>query len=603
MTAPDPTTRIFLNVERSITGRKWSHRLSEVQERLAKAIWQQHDVDQFTARLLAGRDVALQDVPAYLDPTIRRLLPNPATLMDARKAAERIAAAIVNSEPVAIFADYDVDGATAAALLGRYLQHFGLVSPIHVPDRLFEGYGPNEAAVTALRDTGATLLITVDCGTTSAAALAHAGHIGFDVVVLDHHQCDGTTPTVTALVNPNRPDDLSGQGHLAAVGVVFITLVCVNSVLRDKYGKPANTLPPLLSWLDLVALGTVCDVVPLRGVNRAFVAKGLIPLRQRTNCGLRALGDVARLTGPPRADHLGFILGPRINAGGRIGDAALGARLLMTDDDDEARAIATQLDALNQKRRAAEAAMLADAQGEVAAEIGDGDGPAVIVTARGGWHPGLVGLLAARLKERYGRAAIAIGFDENDLGVGSGRSISGVDLGAAVIAARQAGILEKGGGHAMAAGLTVRRQNLSALRAFLEKQLGAATQKARLHDVLTIDAALTASGATVALCKRMEQTGPFGAGSPAPLFAFATHRISFAKRVGENHVRCRLSDSAGGHINAIAFRAADTPLGDGLFRARQDRPLHIAARLNVNVWRGEERVEIAIVDAAEPHQL
>ncbi len=596
----DRAERHFLNVHESVTGRMWSDRLDEAGARLATAMEQRHALDPVVARVLAGRDVALDKVPEHLDPRLKTLLPDPATLTDCTRAAARLGQAIKVRENVAIFADYDVDGATSAALLILYLRHFGLTPELHIPDRIFEGYGPNKAAISALRETGATLLVAVDCGTTSKEPLAHARAIGFDVIVLDHHKSDASLPDVTALVNPNRPDDLSGQGHLAAVGVVFITLVAINVWLREAKEYASSALPNLLQWLDLVALGSVCDVVPLLGVNRAFVTKGLIAARRRSNIGLAALGDVAQLSGPVDVYHLGYILGPRINAGGRIGDAGLGCRLLTCEDPDEASAIATELDGLNKKRQQAEALMLEDAMAEVEAEMGAGDGPAVIVSARQGWHPGLVGLVAARMKERYRRPAIAIGFDEQGLGVGSGRSVAGVDLGEMIIAARAAEILLKGGGHAMAAGLTVHRSKLGALRAFLESHTRQAVKGSLREETLTIDAALTASGATAALWQRLQRAGPFGAGNPAPIFALPAHQVQFAKRVGANHVRCSLRDGGGARLGAIAFGAADSPLGDFLFKAQGGPPIHVGGHLNRSTWQGRERIELIIADAAQP---
>ena len=406
-------------------------------------------------------------------------------------------------------------------------------------------------------------------------------------------------PPADAIVNPNRQDDLSGLGHLAAVGVTFLTVVAVNRVLRERgWYAGGRKEPDLLQWLDLVALGTICDVVPLVGLNRAFVAKGLLALARRENRGIAALADVARLGGPVAPYHLGFVIGPRINAGGRIGDAALGARLLVSDDPVESAAIAVELDRLNQERQAMEAAMVEEAVAEADAEIGAGEGPAVVVTASPRWHPGVVGLIASRLKERFQRPAIAIAFQANGVGTGSGRSIVGVDLGHAIRTAVERGILIKGGGHAMAAGLTIQMTRLGELRAFLETHL---REPVLAHDGhhLDIDAALSARGATVELIELLDQAGPYGAGHPEPMFAFPNHRIAYADVVGNGHVRMTLASADGGMLKAIAFRAAGTALGDGLIAAR-GRSLHVAGMLSVDSWQERRQPSLRVVDAAEP---
>ena len=429
---------------------------------------------ELLARVLAGRGVEADDALAYLDPTIRQLMPDPHTLTDMEAAAARLARAVEKDETVAIFGDYDVDGATASALLAHYLRQCGLDPIVHIPDRIFEGYGPNVDAIRSFAERGVTLLVTVDCGTTSLETLAEAHKLGLDVVVIDHHQADEQLPPAAAIVNPNRADDMSGLGHLAAVGLTFVTLVALSRTLRQRgFWSGSRPEPDLLSALQLVALGTVADVVPLTGLNRAFVAKGLIAMRRREHPGLTALMDVARLTGPPEAWHLGFLLGPRINAGGRIGRADLGARLLLEQDPTECARIAVELDRLNQERRAIEQATLAEAEAEALAALGLEEKGAVVVTAQQGWHPGVVGLVAARLKERYGRPAFAIALERGGVGTGSGRSIAGVDLGRAVRQAVHEGLLVKGGGHAMAAGITLKKDALGAFRAFLEDTLAA----------------------------------------------------------------------------------------------------------------------------------
>src|SRR5271154_2379680 len=462
-------SRLFLGVEASATGRPWHDRLDQRGSARALAIAQRHDVPELLARILAGRNVEADAVDAFLDPTIKHAMPDPHVLTAMKEAAARIADAATRGESVAIFGDYDVDGATSAALLARYLRQCGRDPIIHIPDRLFEGYGPNVEAVRALAARGATLLICVDCGTTSIEPLTEAKKLGLDVVVIDHHQADEELPPAFAIVNPNRRDDLSGLGHLAAVGLVFMTVVAVNRVLRERgFWTVQRPEPDLLAFLDDVALGTVADVVPLIGLNRAFVAKGLIALRQRERPGHVSLMDVARLTGPPEAWHLGFLLGPRINAGGRIGRADLGVRLLVEEDPIEAAKIAAELDRLNRERQVIEQQTVAQAEAEAMAALGIEEAGSVVVTAAEGWHPGVVGLIAARLKEKFGRPAFAIALEPGGIGTGSGRSIAGVDIGRAVRRAVADGLIDKGGGHAMAAGITLRKAALGEWRAYLE---------------------------------------------------------------------------------------------------------------------------------------
>src|ERR1700691_905983 len=516
----------FLGVEHSATGRAWRNRRGERAAARALAIAQRHDVPELLARILAGRNIDVDGVDAFLDPAIKRAMPDPHVLAGMREAAGRIADAIVRSQTVAIFGDYDVDGATSAALLARFLRQAGLGPLIHIPDRLFEGYGPNVEAVRSLAARGATLLVTVDCGTTSIEPLAEARALNVDVVVLDHHQADEALPPAFAIVNPNRCHDLSGLGHLAAVGLTFMTVVAISRELRTRglwnEGRPE---PDLLALLDDVALRTVADVVPLVGLNRAFVAKGLIALRRRERIGHRSLMDVARLSGPPEAWHLGFLLGPRINAGGRIGRADLGVKLLLESDPIEAGKIAAELDRLNQERQAIEQATLAQAEAEAAAALGIEEKGAVVVTAGQGWHPGVVGLVAARLKEKFGRPAFAIALEPGGVGTGSGRSIAGVDIGRAVRRAVAEGLLIKGGGHAMAAGVTLRKGALAELRAFLESTLGADVETARRSSGLMIDGAVTAAAANSDLVAMIGRAAPFGAGNPEPVIALPAHTV------------------------------------------------------------------------------
>jgi single-stranded-DNA-specific exonuclease len=593
-----PTDGLFLGVESSATGRAWRDRLDARGAARALAIAQRYDLPELLARIIAGRNIEIDAVEAFLDPTVRRSMPDPHVLTAMPEAAARIADAVQGGETIAIFGDYDVDGATSSALLARFLRQAGSDPLIHIPDRLFEGYGPNVEAVRGLAQRGATLLVTVDCGTTSIEPLAQACALGVDVVVIDHHQADEALPPAVAIVNPNRRDDLSGLGHLAAVGLTFMTVVAVNRLLRARGFWTANRPEPdLLTFLDDVALGTVADVVPLIGLNRAFVAKGLIALRQRNRVGHTSLMDVARLAGPPEAWHLGFLLGPRINAGGRIGRADLGVRLLIEEDPIEAGRIAAELDRLNRERQVIEMETVAQAEAEAVAALGLEDQGAVIVTAAEGWHPGVVGLVAARLKEKFGRPAFAIALEPGGIGTGSGRSIPGVDIGTAVRRAVANGLLEKGGGHAMAAGVTLRKSALAPLRAFLESALAADVESARRANGLSIDGAISAGAANAGLVAMIERAGPFGSGNPEPVIALPAHTLAYIEEAGQSHIRLRLKSADGAGVNAIAFRAVGQKLGAALVQNR-GRLVHAAGSFALDRWQGEERVQFRLSDIA-----
>jgi single-stranded-DNA-specific exonuclease len=591
-------SRLFLGVVNSATGRAWRDRLDDRGAARALGIAQHHALPELLARILAGRGIETDAVEAFLDPTIKRSMPDPDVLTAMKEAAERIADAVTYSESVAIFGDYDVDGATSAALLARFLRQCGIEPIIHIPDRLFEGYGPNVEAVRALAERGATLLVCVDCGTTSIAPLTEAKTLGLDVVVIDHHQADEALPPALAVVNPNRRDDLSGLGHLAAVGLTFMTVVAVNRALRQRrFWNPVRPEPDLLAYLDDVALGTVADVVPLIGLNRAFVAKGLIALRRRERAGHVSLMDVARLSAPPEAWHLGFLLGPRINAGGRIGRADLGVRLLLEEDAIEAARLAGELDRLNKERQAIEQNTLAAAEAEADAALGIEEKGAVVVTAAEGWHPGIVGLVAARLKEKFSRPAFAIALERGGIGTGSGRSIVGVDIGRAVRRAVTEGLLVKGGGHAMAAGVTLRKGALAPLRAFLEEMLGVDVERARRASGLLIDGAVSAAAADADLVAMIARAGPFGSGNPEPVIALPAHTVTYAEEVGQAHVRVRLKSADGAAANAVAFRAAGQKLGIALRNSRGQR-VHAAGCFALDRWQGEERVQFKLIDIA-----
>lgn len=592
----DTVARAFLGVEQSVSGQRWVSRLDQAGQNRALAMAQVHGIPELITRVLAGRGVGVDEALEFLDPTIRSLMPDPHTLTDCEKAANRLALAIEEGEKVAIFGDYDVDGAAASALMYRFLHHFDLEPEIYIPDRIFEGYGPNPAAMQQLAANGASLIVTVDCGSTSHESLAAAKQAGTDVVVIDHHQVGTELPPCEALVNPNREDDLSGQGHLCAAGVVFLVLVATLRVLKDRQVRKAFTLD-LLSYLDIVALATVCDVVPLKGLNRAYVVKGLVAARHMNNVGLAALFKKAGLGGPVTPYHFGFLIGPRINAGGRIGDAALGSRLLTLDDPSQAEVIAERLDELNRERQAMETVMLAEAEAEALYEYGDGSGAGVIVTARENWHPGIVGLLASRLKDRFRRPAFAIAFDSSGKGSGSGRSINGFDLGKMVRTAVDMGLLVKGGGHAMAAGLTVERANLGRLRTFFEESAAKTVGALVENSVLKIDGAIGASGATTEMVDRLEAAGPYGSGHSQPIFAVPAHRLKDARPVGTSHIKITLEALDGSRLDGIAFRAADTPMGQLLLNSR-GKSVHVAGTLGADQWQGQRRVQLRVIDAA-----
>jgi single-stranded-DNA-specific exonuclease len=574
----------YLGVEASITGRRWIGPDLE-EERLAAALTQRAGLEPGVAAVLARRGVAPEEAAGFLAPSLRDLLPDPALLEDMEAASDRLAHALKRRERIAIFSDYDVDGGASAALLLTWLRQMGHGATLYVPDRIDEGYGPNEPAMAALaRDHD--LIVCVDCGTLSHGPIAAA--TGADVIVLDHHLAGADLPDCVAVVNPNRQDEPGDLGHLCAAAVVFLLLVDLNRRLRSE----GVAGPDLMAMLDLVALATVADVAPLRDVNRAFVRQGLTVMARRHRKGLVALSDVARLDRPPTSHHLGFVLGPRINAGGRVGEADLGARLLASDDAEEAEALARRLDALNADRREIEA-RVRDAALAQAAERGL-DGP-LVWAAGDGWHPGVVGIVASRLKEHTHRPAVVIGFDGEE-GKGSGRSVSGVDLGASVQRLAAEGLIEKGGGHRMAAGLSLGRAQLEPAMArlsdLLERQ-GAGTDGA---GDLRLDGVLMPQAAQPELVERIEAAGPFGAAAPAPRFAFPAMRIRMTRPVGEGHLRLSFSDSGGPTLDAIAFDAAR--LGLDALQGHQGRPVHLAGRVELNHWNGRTRVQLRLADAA-----
>lgn len=585
---PAAETPAFLGVIQSLTGRRWQARAADA--RVAQALAQRHGLPELLARCMAGRGLSLEAAPDFLTPTLRALMPNPSSLRDMEAAAARLAQAIRQNEAVTIFGDYDVDGGTSSALLLRFLSHCGLNAGLYIPDRLKEGYGPNAGAFNQIA-ASSKLVICVDCGTTAHEPLRHARDIGLDVIVLDHHAAEPALPPCVALVNPNRLDDTSGQGTLCAAGVTYLFIIAVNRLLRaEGYYGAAVAEPDLLQWLDLVALGTVADVVPLTGLNRAYVSQGLRVLARTQNAGLAALLHIGRATLPPDAFTAGFVLGPRVNAGGRVGKSDLGARLLACDDADEALALAVQLDSFNVQRKEVEAEVLAAAEYQAEQE---GDTPFLLLAAEG-WHPGVIGIVAARLKDRYHRPCFVIGLD-GDIGKGSGRSIRGLDLGAMVIAARQAGLLINGGGHAMAAGLTVERANIAPLRAFFAERTAKFLAASPIVPSLTLDGMVAGGAATPDFIAQLERLKPFGTGNPEPRFALPACRIARADVVGEKHVRL-IFTCGGARLTGIAFRALDSALGKALLESRE--PLHLAGYLRADNWNGRNGVQLQIEDAA-----
>jgi single-stranded-DNA-specific exonuclease len=588
----------FLGVDRSLTGRRWMPRLDD--DRRALQLAQSADIPELIARVLAARGVTPDTCEAHLHPTLKAFLPDPSSVMDMDIAANRIADSIVNEEQVAVFGDYDVDGATSSALLKRYFEAAGSALRIYIPDRIKEGYGPNAPAFMKLKDLGVSLVITVDCGTMAHKPLGLAKERGLDVVVLDHHQAEPQLPPAVAVVNPNRLDDTSGLGQLAAAGVVFLVLVALNRTLRARgWFNDERPEPDLLGLLDLTALGTVCDVVPLTGLNRAFVTQGLKVMGRRNNVGLAALGEVSKLQGAPGTYHAGFLLGPRVNAGGRVGRSDLGARLLTTHDAQEAQEIAIALDTYNRERQAIEALVLEQALEQVETELartGANQAPPMIIAAAEGWHPGVIGIVASRLKDKYERPTFVIALDGQGVGKGSGRSIPGVDLGRVVTAALEAGLLTNGGGHAMAAGLTVPSGKLEPLQTFLSGRVANDVLAAGEARLLKLDGALTTHAASREMFELLEQAGPYGAGNPEPRFAVPRVRVVRADRVGQNHVRCILAGDEGGRLKGIAFRAADSELGEGLLNGG-GATFHVAGRLRADDWQGRHDVQLQIDDA------
>ncbi|MBT8427513.1 MAG: single-stranded-DNA-specific exonuclease RecJ [Erythrobacter sp.] len=580
-------------VSQSLTGRAWRWRGGNMD------LGQGHmgDDDAIVRQLLLARGVAAEDVPRHLTPTLREFLPDPSEFNDMETAADRIAQAILSREKITIYGDYDVDGATSSALLIRLLRELGMDADYYIPDRLLEGYGPSGEALVKLGESGSSLIVTVDCGAMAHEALAMASDAGIDVIVVDHHKCSPELPRAAALVNPNRLDEndlAAAHGHLAAVGVAFLLAIALVRTLRARGFFENRKEPDLFALLDIVALGTVADVAALHGLNRAFVAQGLKVMGRRDNIGMSALIDASRLKRAPICSDLGFALGPRINAGGRVGESTLGVRLLTTEDEDEAREIAAQLSALNEERRAIEAEVQQAAEEQLAGQ----HNRAVHVVAARGWHPGVIGIVAGRIKEKTGKPSLVIALDETGEGKGSGRSIAGVDLGAAIIRASEEGLLVKGGGHAMAAGLTVEEARLEEFADWLDAHLEAAVSRSDANREMLLDLAVAPGGLTPALVEALERGGPYGMGWPGPRVAVGPVRLVKCDIVGTDHVRLIASGDDGKSFKGIAFRAADSDMGQALLHGSRGRRLWLAGRVKIDDWGSRPQAELHLEDAA-----
>ncbi len=579
---------------KSATGTIW--KLRDIDERAVAAIAQKFDIPEIVARVVSLRGIDVDNVEKFLNPTIKNYLPDPMEFLDMEKAANRLADAVMNGEEIAIFGDYDVDGATSSALLKRFFREVDADPIVYIPDRIKEGYGPNTNALLELHEQGAKVCITVDCGTSAFEPLAAAAKAGLEVIVIDHHLGGEKLPEAVAIVNPNRLDETSKHGHLAAVGMAFLLVVAVNTKLREKNWYDDKEAPNLLNLLDLVALGTVCDVVHLKGVNRAFVAQGLKIMRKRNNIGLNMLIDVVNINSAPGTYHLGFVLGPRINAGGRVGQANFGARLLSTEDLDEADEIAKELNKFNAERKAIEQMVMEEAVSQVEEKGVDGS---IVIAKSEGWHPGVIGIVASRLKERFNRPAAVISLSDG-IGKASARSINGIDFGSAVVAANQSGLLVTGGGHAMAAGFTVKESKIDELEQFFSKKFGENIEKLAVRTI-KLDGKITIAGVTTDFASLLQQVEPFGAGNAEPRFIIENVCIVKVDIIGGDHVRCILSDAnsggQGGTIKAMAFRSLEAPLGKALLSNRGN-VVNIAGRVRLNNWQGVNRVEMLIDDVA-----
>ena len=571
----------------------WMERPYE--SRAALGLAQQFNLPSLVGRLLSSRGIDAEEVNSYLNPKLNTLLPDPLHLLGMKDGLNRLLDAVEKGQNIAVFGDYDVDGATSSALIYRYFLAIGIKIRIYIPDRLKEGYGPNIPAIDQLKSESTNLIITVDCGTAAHESLSYAKQENIDVLVVDHHVAEAVLPEAIAVINPNRLDENTPHRQLAAVGVSFLLIIGLNKVLRESGYFSNNNIsePDMMQWLDLVALGTVADVVPLIGINRALVKQGLKVMAMRRNIGLLALADIAGLDETPGAYHLGFIFGPRVNAGGRVGESHLGAKLLTTEDQNEAVKLARILDKYNQDRKQIETEIY-----DQALKLVDTRRSRHTLIVMGeGWHPGVIGIIASRLKERFGVPTCVLTRNGDKI-TGSGRSVSGVDLGSVVIAARQRGILTAGGGHAMAAGFTVTAEKLEAFKEFIETRIANFVEENDIQPTLTIDSTLSVEASTIELVKSLERLGPFGSGNAEPRFAFASLRIAKSDVVGKDHVRCHLVDTIGQRLQAISFRSLDTDLGQRLLN-HGGLPLNFVGRLRENSWQGRSSVQLLIDDGAE----
>ena len=592
----DGRSNIVLGVRKSVSGFLWSNRFSDA--RASIAFSQATELPEIVARVLVARGVKSDDAESFLNPTVRELMPDPSQFQDIDNSVERLIHAIERGEIIAVFGDYDVDGATSGGILIRYLKEVGAKTLSYVPDRTKEGYGPNINAFNYLQSVGVGLVVTVDCGITAFESLDHAYKINLDVIVVDHHVAEPKLPRAFGIINPNRLDESGMYGELAAVGVTFLLVVALNRSLRMKNWFTQNKTPEpdLLCFLDLVALGTICDVVPLTGLNRAFVKQGLKVMGKRGNIGIAALSDIIGLESAPGTYEVGFLIGPRVNAGGRVGEPSLGTRLLTTEDKNEAEAIATELQVFNEERKIIEADILDAATIQVLERESDGLITPIILVAGEGWHPGVTGIVASRLKDKFGRPSVVVAFKDG-LGKASCRSIYGVDIGSAITAARQMGLLLNGGGHKMAAGFTVKFSNFEKLGNFLNERLASSVESALGNRELGLDGVLTIEGANLELLDKLQKVGPYGAGNSEPRFALSNVRITRADIVGKGHVRCSLKGESGKNLKAIAFRCADDALGSFLLSS-SDARINLAGFLRNVRWRDRNGVQFVIIDAA-----
>ena len=589
----DTTEQYVFGVEQSISGKRWVRR--HYDSITAMGLAQQFDLPEIIASILSSRGIEAKSVNAYLDPKLNNYLPDPFHLKGMKEGTDRLVSAIKAGQKVAVFGDYDVDGATSSALLCRYFRALGLKIRIYIPDRVEEGYGPSKRAMDTLKSEGVEVVVTVDCGTTAHDCLSYAKKQELDVIVVDHHVAEAGLPEAIAVINPNRLDEDSPHRQMAAVGVTFLLLVGLNKALREDgyFSKYQLSEPDVMQWLDLVALGTVADVVPLKGVNRALVKQGIKVISMRRNLGLIALADVAQLDEAPGAYHLGYVFGPRVNAGGRVGKSHLGALLLSTEDPKEAKEIAEILDGYNGDRKQIEADIYEEALGLIDIQSGS----QILIVMGEQWHQGVIGIIASRLKERFSLPTCVLSRN-GDIVIGSGRSVSGIDLGSAVISARQRGVLIAGGGHAMAAGFTLAASNVDIFKEYITKRISSGVADRDVRPTLMVDATLTVQGATTELVQSLTRLGPFGSGNAEPRFAISNLRVAKADVVGKEHVRCYLTDTEGHRLQAISFRSLDTDLGRRLLN-HGGLPLNLVGRLRENSWQGRSSVQFLIEDGAE----